>query len=197
MNIPSAHDQPLQRVAIIGTSCSGKTTFATHLASILQVRHIELDALYWLPNWVSRSTDDFRSLTREATSAERWVADGNYGSVRDIVWSRATALIWLNYSFSLVASRALRRTTKRILTQQELFSGNRETFRKAFLSRDSILWWVVQTHRRRRGEYPLLFQEPQYQHLRVFVMNTPKKAAQFLHRITVSISSQPNDINRG
>lgn len=187
----------MQRVAVIGTSCSGKTTFATHLASILRVKHIELDTLYWLPNWVPRSTDDFRSLTTEAVSAERWVADGNYGSVRDIVWSRATALIWLNYSFPVVVSRALRRTTRRVIDKQALFSGNRETFRKAFLSRDSILWWVVQTHRRLRKEYPIVFQEPQHQHLHVFVLNTPRETAQLLHHIAMSISFQRNGASAG
>lgn len=26
-----------------------------------------------------------------------WVADGNYSTVRDVLWSRATHVVWLNY----------------------------------------------------------------------------------------------------
>lgn len=37
------------RVVIIGTSCSGKTTLAGTLAAALATPHIELDALHWLP----------------------------------------------------------------------------------------------------------------------------------------------------
>jgi hypothetical protein len=39
------------------------------------------------------------------------------------------------------------------VTRETLFSGNRESLGRAFLSRDSILVWVVQTHGRRRREF--------------------------------------------
>ena len=40
----------LKRVVIIGTSCSGKTTFERSLAQKLKVQHIELDSIHWKPN---------------------------------------------------------------------------------------------------------------------------------------------------
>ena len=151
-----AQTSELQRVAVVGTSCTGKTTFARNLSTILRVPHIELDALYWQPGWVERPVSEFQTLVEWETSAERWVADGNYSSVRDIVWGRATDVIWLNYSFSLVFSRATLRTVCRVLTREELFSGNRESLRQSFLSRDSILLWVLKTFRRNRVRYAAL-----------------------------------------
>lgn len=170
----------LSRVVIIGTSCSGKTTLARTVAEILDVTHIELDAIHWQPNWSPRPIEEFRRLTQEAVTTERWVLDGNYSKVRDVVRSRATALIWLNYPFYVVLWRALLRTVKRILLREQLYADNRETFEKAFLSKDSILLWVITTYHRRRREYPELFKQPEYAHLEVIELCTPRETEAFI-----------------
>ena len=135
----------LKRVSVVGTSCSGKTTFARNLASVLNVKHIELDALYWLPDWVERPKDEFLSLVEKAAGGDAWVLDGNYSRARLIVWERATAIVWLNYSFPRTFYRSINRTTHRVLSGERIYSGNRETFKKAFMDRDSILFWVLTT----------------------------------------------------
>lgn len=183
MNFESANLERLKRAVVIGTSCSGKTTFAQRLAQLTGVQHVELDAINWLPNWTPRPNGEFRMLVEEAVAADEWVLDGNYSRTRDIVWSRATALIWLDYSFRVVAYRALSRTMGRVFDKQILYSGNRETFGKAFLSRDSILLWVLRTYRRRRREYSLLLQGVQGTHLRVCVFRTPAEADRFLSQV--------------
>jgi adenylate kinase family enzyme len=170
----------LRRVAVVGASCSGKTTFAAALAARLQAPHIELDALHWRPNWVEAPRDEFRAAVVAATSADCWVSDGNYSVVRDLVWARATALIWLDYPFVTVLRRALYRTVGRALLREELFSGNRESLRKAFLSRDSILWWVVTTWGPRRREYRELFEQQAFAHLDVVALGNPREADDFL-----------------
>ena len=172
----------LRRVAVVGTSCSGKTTFAATLAEQLQVPHIELDALHWRPGWVPAPREAFRQAVAEAIAADRWVSDGNYGVVRDLVWGRSTAVIWLDYPFATVLRRALYRTTRRVLLRERLYSGNRETIGRAFLSRDSILWWVVTTWRRRRREYPMLFEQAAFAHLEVTALANPRDADSFLRR---------------
>ena len=85
------------------------------------------------------------------------MVDGNLSRVRVILLSRATDAVWLNYSFPLVFWRGLSRTCRRVFFREELFGGNRETFRHAFLSRGSILWWVILTYRGRRRAYRELF----------------------------------------
>lgn len=170
----------LRRVAVVGTSCSGKTTFAAALAARRGLPHIELDALHWRPDWVEAPLEDFRSDVAAAVARAQWVCDGNYSKVRDLVWGRATTVIWLNYPFATVAWRALHRTFRRCLLREELYSGNRETFRKQLCSRDSILLWVATTHRRRLKEYPKLFAQPAFAHLPVIELTRPVQADRFL-----------------
>ena len=115
------------RIVVVGTSGSGKTIFARQLAGILDYAHIELDALHWGPNWTARP--EFPELVRVAIIADNWVVDGNYRTVRDQVWARATAIVWLNYPFRVVFCRALARTVRRLVSRELLYSGNRESFR--------------------------------------------------------------------
>ena len=151
MDVTSPPD--LLRVAVVGTSGSGKTTFARELAAILRASHVELDALHWLENWQERDVDSFRELVATEVAGERWVIDGNYSRVREQVWSRATTVVWLNYSFPRVFGRATWRTVRRVVTRERLFGGNRESFVQSFFTSDSILVWVVSTYGRRRREY--------------------------------------------
>ncbi len=173
----------LKRISVVGTSCSGKTTFAKNLAQILNVKHIELDAVYWLPDWVERPSDEFLGLVEEATANDSWVSDGNYTRAREIVWGRATAIVWLNYSFPRTFYRALKRTTRRILSGEAMWSGNRETFGKAFMSRDSILLWVLTSHREKRRRYSKMFHENELGEKEIFIFRHPREAEKFLRRV--------------
>jgi adenylate kinase family enzyme len=127
------------RVIEVGTSCSGKSTFARRLSTVLQCPSVELDLLYWGPNWQPKSEQEFRQLVVHAVEADRWVVEGNYRVVREILWPRATTIIWLNYGFLTIFWRAFRRTLRRTVSREALWHGNRESFTRSFLSRESIL----------------------------------------------------------
>ena len=165
-----------ERLVIVGTSCSGKTTLARELARILRIPCIELDAIHWKPAWQPRSAEEFRQLVSDIVSGERWVIDGNYSRVRDIVCARGTTIIWLNYPFRVVLWRALCRSVKRAATREELFSGNRESFRKSFFSRESIILWVISSYHRLRRNYRRVLDSGEYPHLRVIELRDPAQA---------------------
>jgi adenylate kinase family enzyme len=154
------------RVAVIGVTGTGKTTFAAALARKLGVPHIELDALHWEPNWVMAELDVFRERVERAVAADRWVVDGNYSKTRDLVWSRADTVVWLDYAFALTFARLLRRTLARVISGEELWNGNRERFADQFLSRDSVFLWAIQTYPRYRATFPKLLASDAYAHLR-------------------------------
>jgi adenylate kinase family enzyme len=168
----------LERVVVMGTSGSGKTTFARELASLLGATHVELDAFYWGPKWTPR--EEFVQDVTRLAAEPRWVVDGNYSAVRDVLWSRATTVVWLDYAFLLTFTRAVSRTVRRMISQETYYAGNRESFRNAFLDFNGIPWWVIRTYRRRRREMPKLMRRPEYRHIEFRVLRNPNEAAAFL-----------------
>jgi ABC-type phosphonate transport system ATPase subunit len=80
----------VRRISVVGNSGSGKTTVAKALAARLSVRHVELDAIYHQANWTPLPTDQFRRRVADAITSDGWVVDGNYSSVRDVIWSVLT-----------------------------------------------------------------------------------------------------------
>jgi adenylate kinase family enzyme len=137
---------PGRRVVVYGPSGSGKTTVGRLLADRLHVPFVELDAVFHAhPNWQDLSRDEFR---HEVTAlldhhTDGWVFDGNYDHVRDLLLPRADSVVWLRLPFRIVYSRLVWRTLSRAVVNAELWNGNRETLRQAFLSRDSMLLWGI------------------------------------------------------
>ena len=170
----------LSRIAVIGVTGCGKTSLARRLSVRFGVPHTELDALHWEPNWAEAPNPVFRDRTSRALAGDAWVADGNYSEVRDIVWSRTTAVVWLDYPLWTIMARLLWRTLRRIVTNEVLWNGNRERVLDQFMSRDSILLYALKTFKRRRREYPLLFRRPEYSHLKVVRLRSPRAARRWL-----------------
>jgi len=175
--------ESLARVMVVGTTGSGKTTAAKSLAALLGSVQVELDVLHWGPNWTPTPAMEFRSRVEEALAVPRWVCDGNYKAVQDVVVSRATAVIWLNYSFPRVFYQTLARTTRRIAVGERLWANNQESLTSAFFSRDSILLWVIRTHLRKRKRYTALFAGEEWSHLRRVELRTPRQTRQFLDEL--------------
>ncbi|MBS0321282.1 MAG: toxin [Proteobacteria bacterium] len=169
-------------MVVVGTSGSGKSTLAQKLAVELGHACIDLDDLHWGPAWTPKPEARFHELVATAAAASRWVIAGNYGKVRDLVWPRATCIVWLNYSFATVMTRSVRRSIRRIWRQEALFAGNRETFQRTFLSRDSILLWVISTFARRRREMAALRAGGRYGHLVWIECRAPRDADAVLAR---------------
>ena len=173
-----------RRIAIIGTTGSGKTTLSRQLARLLDAPAIELDALHWGPNWTPAPVEQFRAAADHATRGDRWVADGGYSKVREFVWGRADTLIWLDYPLAVIFWRLTRRNIGRILTREELWHGNRESFRTHFLSRDSLYIWAIQSHRRHRREWSALLASGDYPHLAVAHFRSPGATNRWLARVS-------------
>lgn len=111
------------RVAVVGTSGSGKTTFAGRLAKAMGVPHVELDAVTWQAGWVALHETDPAEFVRragEAMAGEAWVSCGNYVTSRPALLARATDLVWLDYPRALVMARVLRRSFVRAAGAKEL-----------------------------------------------------------------------------
>ena len=169
-----------ERIVIVGSSCAGKSTLADRIAEARGIPHVCLDELHWLPGWKERPLDEFRPLVADAVAGDAWVVDGNYSKVRDAIWPRATTVLWLNYSFPVVWARAMRRTISRSITGEELYNGNRESWRQSFFSRESILWWILTTFRSHRRMYRELIDTNAFPHVEWFELRRPAEAEAWL-----------------
>jgi adenylate kinase family enzyme len=168
---------PFKRIVVIGSTSSGKSTLAKQLAQNFSLDYIDLDELHWEPNWHEADDDVFRSRVEAATSASRWVVAGNYQVIRGIVWPRAEALIWMDYSFLRVFWQLTVRSIRRSITQEEVCNGNREKFwwHLKLWSDESIFRWLFKTYWRNKHAYPQSFVEPRHSHLRVLHFRSPRE----------------------
>jgi len=171
-----------QRIVIIGNSATGKTTLARELAARLGCVHIERDALQWEADWTPTSDENFRARVMKAVQGERWVADGNFSRVRDVVWGRADTLIWLDYPLRLILWQLSKRSWQRIRQQELLWNGNRENWRH-LLGRDGVLIWTFKAHFRHRREYPVLLRETRFKHLQVERLRSVEATRQWVERL--------------
>jgi hypothetical protein len=110
------------------------------------------------------------------------VAAGNYRLVRDLIWDKAEAVIWLDYPFHIVFWRLLKRTVRRGITQEELWNGNREKFwgHLKLWSEESLFHWLFKTYWRGKREYPMLFSLPENAHLKIVHFKHPKETEEWL-----------------
>jgi adenylate kinase family enzyme len=140
-----------RRIAVIGTSGAGKTTFASRVAERLGLPHIEFDAIFWRPNWEESDRDEFRSAIAAALDGaiDGWVADGNYSAVQDAVFARADTVVWLDIGLVTCLRRVTTRAVRRAWAGEVLWGTNREEWRNV-VGRRSLAWWVITTHGSRR-----------------------------------------------
>jgi len=116
-------------------------------------------------------------------SGEAWVVDGNYRKMHDLTWDRADTIIWLDYSLWVVMTRLIQRTFTRILFRKELWNGNHERLGNAIFSKDSILLWALQTHPKNRIIYSELTSQPQYAHLTIVRLQSPRSSRLWLAQV--------------
>ena len=171
------------RYVVVGTAGSGKSTLSNEMATLLACPHIELDGMYWGPNWQAVPPDHFERAVQGAIAADRWIVDGNYSAVREIVWARATHIVWLNYGRATILSRVLLRTVRRAVQGTELSGGNRESLAMAFLSTDSILLDAHRSFSKNRRRFAKLRDDPRFDHLHWMEITHAKHAVAFIESL--------------
>jgi adenylate kinase family enzyme len=68
----------MQRVLVMGSSGSGKSTFAMRLSEITGIPFVSLDALYWRPGWLASDNAEFGQRVADIVRRPRWIIDGNF-----------------------------------------------------------------------------------------------------------------------
>jgi len=168
----------VQRVLVGGITGSGKTTFAVELARRTGLPYHEMDAYFHGPDWQPIPT--FEADIAAVADQPEWVFDSHgYEQVRDLVWSRADTVIWLDFSRAVVMRRVLARSARRAFTGEPIFNGNTETFR-AWLDPEHPVQWAWTQYEARRADLDRRFADPSYAGLRKVRLTGPFAARRWL-----------------
>jgi adenylate kinase family enzyme len=141
------------KIALMGCSGSGKSTFAARLEEELGFPALELDSLFHLPGWQQNPSEIFKSevtqyLEKSEKLAGGWIVDGNYLSkLGDLITAQADVVIWFNLPKAEVMSRVIKRSIRRAFSREELWNGNRESILnllKWSLEKNIIRWTWTQ-----------------------------------------------------
>ena len=173
------------RVVIVGRTGSGKTTLAREVAAALEVKHVELDSLYFGPDFSTAPLDILRQRTAEAIAGQRWVTDGNKSAVRDLVWPRADTIIWLDYPLAVSLWRLARRARGRASSLQSSAaeSGDNAGLPKQLLAAAKGVLTALRSHAGQRREYPKMFSAPENEHLAVVRLRSPRATERWLTEV--------------
>ncbi|MEU6713476.1 hypothetical protein ABZ897_18490 [Nonomuraea sp. NPDC046802] len=155
----------MRRVSVVGNAGSGKSTLSAGLAGRLGVPWLELDSIFHMAGWTPRPPEEFRAEVERFTAGDGWVVDGNYSLVRDLVWSRADTVIWIDLPRHRVMRQLLSRTLRRMATGAELWNGNKESFRFLLHKDESIIRLAWIKHATYRDRFRRAAADPANGHL--------------------------------
>lgn len=179
-------DQKTKRIQVVGSSCVGKTTFSKKLSEILNIPHVELDFLHWEPNWKEADVEVFKSRISKAIVSDAWIVDGQYsGKIGSLVSKEINIIIWLDMSLFIILKRFFIRTLKRSWTREILWNGCQETLKNSVFKRNSLLMWILNTHRARRAKYLCKFKTPS-EGITYIRLQSPKEVVNFLDNVQSS-----------
>jgi len=176
-------ESKMQRVAVVGSSGSGKTTLASELARLMDCPSLELDSVYHQANWKPLDVEKFRQRVGMFLQRERrWVIDGNYHAVRELIWRNADTVVWLDLPRPIILSALLSRTLRRGFLRQKLWNGNRENLLDLF-SLDperSVLVWSYTRHATYVANYEAAGDAPENGHLNFVRLRSRREVAAWL-----------------
>ena len=159
------------RVSVVGCSGSGKSTIGRALADGLGVPFVELDSIFWQPDWQPLDDDEFRRRVAEVVAGDGWVIDGNYDVVRPPSSPGPPTSSGSTYPGRSSWPRSSPARRDRVVDRRELWNGNRERI-STWLDPEHPIRWAWVHHGTKRVTYPARFASPDYAHVRTHRLTT-------------------------
>ena len=168
------------RINVVGTSGSGKSTFAKSIAKKFNAPYVQMDEIFWKPNWKESCDEEFFSKVEEVVSTDRWILDGNYKRTIPIKWKRVQMVVYLDLPFHVVLYRIIKRSLLRGIRKKELWHGNRESVFQHLFTSDSMILYTIRTFQKNRKKYTELFAREEYSHIKFVRLRNKREVESFI-----------------
>lgn len=139
----------MRKIAVIGSSGAGKSTFSRELGKILRIEVFHLDRLHWRPGWVEPPDEEWEAIQRDLVKKDSWIIDGNYSGTIYIRIEAADTVIFLDLPRAVCAWRVIkRRIQNHGKTRPDMGEGCPEKFfDPAFPAFLKFVWQYPQKNR--------------------------------------------------
>ena len=91
----------MQKVLVIGSPGSGKSTFARALAPIVELPLFYIDRLYWNADRTTVGREILQQRLQKILATDRWILDGNYAGTLAMRLEKADTVFLLDYPTEL------------------------------------------------------------------------------------------------
>ena len=166
----------MEKILIIGCSCSGKSTLARALAEKKGIPLVHLDQLWWKSGWENVSIEEFDARLDRALDMESWIIDGNFSRTMPLRLSRCDTIIYLDFNrWQCLLGMVQRLLESRGKVRQDMPRGCPERFDWEFVK------WIWNFNRNNRNmNYTWISQA---KHAKAIILKNRKEVKAFLESL--------------
>lgn len=98
----------MDRIVIIGSPGAGKSTLARKLGRKLQIQVVNLDRIFWNPDWKEKPRNTRIGILKERVSKRQWIIEGTYLNSSEPRLEAADTIIFLDIPFYVCLQRIIK-----------------------------------------------------------------------------------------
>ncbi len=126
----------IKRIAIVGVSASGKSTFARKLSEKTNLPLFLVDSIMWKPGWQYVGDEETVSALKKIIKQDYWIIEGYISKgAQTYLLERADMIVYLDYPRMIATFRYLKRWWKHRKNPRQELKGCPEKFDWNFLVR--------------------------------------------------------------
>lgn len=177
----------MKKVLVLGCAGSGKSTFSSQLGQVTGLPVIHLDSLYWKPNWIAATEEEWDQTMDELVRLESYIMDGNYSRTLSKRLMDADVVFYFDFPRLLCIYRVIkRRIINHGRTREDMGAGCREKIDLEFLK------WIWNFRKRSRGKILETLDQVKEQK-QIYIFKTSKEAKEYIEIHRMGGNDEAND----